>query len=86
MIAENRILAGTGFRDTTRIAAGDPDLWTGILAQNAEHIGDGIAELQARLAAFREALRAQDSSRIHELLHEGQISRKALDQAPRHPE
>lgn len=80
---ENRFLTGSGFRDTTRIAAGDPDLWTGILMQNAVHIGDVIDELQRNISAFREALSTRDAATIRDLLRKGQLSRDALDEAPR---
>jgi prephenate dehydrogenase len=42
-------LAARGFRDTTRIAAGDPDMWTEIFLANRD-------ALSASVAAFREAL------------------------------
>jgi prephenate dehydrogenase len=42
-------LAARGFRDTTRIAAGDPDMWTEIFLANRD-------ALSATLEAFREAL------------------------------
>jgi prephenate dehydrogenase len=41
--------AARGFRDTTRIAAGDPDMWTEIFLANRD-------ALTATVAAFREAL------------------------------
>ncbi len=44
-------LAGQGLRDVTRIAAGDTGLWTQILAANAAHAGQVLAELAADLAA-----------------------------------
>jgi len=42
-------LAARGFRDTTRIAAGDPDVWTEIFLANRD-------ALSASVEAFREAL------------------------------
>ena len=76
----NRSLTGSGFRDTTRIAASDPDLWCGILLQNAGHVVDGIDAVQQRLAEFRAALTAEDASEIRRLLHAGQQQRRQLDQ------
>jgi prephenate dehydrogenase len=35
-------LGGTGLADTTRIAAGDPALWTQILVSNASHIAEAL--------------------------------------------
>jgi prephenate dehydrogenase len=75
----NLPLVGSGFRDTTRIAAGDPDLWAGILLQNAGHVTDGIDRVQERLAEFRAALSKKDASAIRELLKEGQRKRMAVD-------
>lgn len=42
-------LAGQGLRDVTRIAAGDSELWTQILAANAAHTGELLAGLAADL-------------------------------------
>ena len=77
---KNRPLTGSGFRDTTRVAAGDPKLWTGILMSNSEQVIHGIDEFQQRLAAYREALATGNSQEIRKLLVEGQISREAVDE------
>ena len=76
---ENRGLTGTGFRDTTRIAAGDPELWSGILMQNAEHVAAGIEAVQQLLEAFRKAILSKDPDRIKELLAEGRSRRSTLE-------
>lgn len=54
-------LAGPGLRDTTRIAASDPELWVQILCANRGPVIDGLDALQADLAAFTDALREPDS-------------------------
>ncbi|HEY5201877.1 MAG TPA: prephenate dehydrogenase [Acidothermaceae bacterium] len=36
-------LGGTGLHDTTRVAAGDPDLWTQILLANADHLATALS-------------------------------------------
>ena len=76
---ENRPLTGTGFRDTTRIAAGDPQLWTGILMQNAQHVAAGIEAVQQQLQKYRAALRDGNTDQILNLLKDGQQQRAALD-------
>jgi prephenate dehydrogenase len=45
-------LAAGGFKDMTRIAAGSPELWTGICLDNATALSRGIDTLIDELAAF----------------------------------
>jgi len=75
---ELRELTATGFRDTTRVAAGDPALWTAIFAQNREAVGDALDLLQERLRRFRAAFRAGDWSQVDELLAQAKRNRDAL--------
>lgn len=72
-------LTGTGFRDTTRIAAGSAAVWTSILSDNAEHCIDAIQQAEARLAQFREALQSQNLEALTELWDAGAILRRKLD-------
>jgi prephenate dehydrogenase len=75
-------LAATGFRDTTRIASGDPDLWTAIFLQNAEPVVDQASLLIEQLREFQRAVRNGDAPRVRQLLEEGRQGRKLLDDAP----
>lgn len=61
-------LAATGFRDTTRIASGDPDLWTAILLANVEPVLAELQKYEESLTAFRQGLIARDAARVKELL------------------
>ena len=76
---ENRPLTGTGFRDTTRVAAGDPTLWTGILLNNAAHIIDGIEMMQQRLESFRTAIKLKNADVLKQLLEHGRVTRESID-------
>ncbi|MBC8113805.1 MAG: prephenate dehydrogenase/arogenate dehydrogenase family protein, partial [Candidatus Saccharimonas sp.] len=76
---ENRSLTGTGFRDTTRVAAGDPALWSGILLNNVSHVVAGIDDMQHRLESFRTALKLGNADVLMQLLEEGRANREALD-------
>jgi prephenate dehydrogenase len=71
-------LTAGGFRDTTRIAAGDPGLWTGIFAQNRLAILDGLQQLDLQLGRFREALMAGNWPVIGDLLAQAKKVRDAL--------
>jgi prephenate dehydrogenase len=63
-------LAGQGLRDVTRIAAGDPALWTQIFAANAGPVAEIAAQVAEDLAAAAAALArvaAGDEDAIKEL-------------------
>jgi prephenate dehydrogenase len=69
---------GNGFRDTTRLAAGDPDLWTAIFMQNATHVGNAVGTLQGRLDEFRQALLSGNAPAVRQLLTEAKGVRDDL--------
>jgi prephenate dehydrogenase len=72
-------LAGGGYRDSTRIALGNADLWTGILLANRSEISTSIAELTEILQNMRAALDAGDAEVIRALLAEGRAARQQFD-------
>jgi prephenate dehydrogenase len=71
-------LTATGFRDTTRVAAGDPSIWTAIFAENRLPVIAALELLNARLSRFRQALDAGDWAAVNCLLAEAKKVRDAL--------
>jgi prephenate dehydrogenase len=71
-------LAAGGFKDTTRIAAGSADLWTGICMDNAEALSEGLEELAGRLETFRRALDSRDSETVRDWLARAAEVRRSL--------
>jgi cyclohexadieny/prephenate dehydrogenase len=71
-------LAASGFRDTTRIAAGDPGLWTAIFAHNRDAVLVALTEVEAKLQEFRQAVTAQDWAALQQLLSQAKKVRDAL--------
>lgn len=69
-------LASTGFRDSTRIAGGDPELWTQILRQNRDEVELGLQDVIEGLQKFQQALSAEDQGRLFELLRDGVLARE----------
>lgn len=61
-------LAATGFRDTTRIAAGDPTLWTAIFKHNRISLLEALNHLERQLQAMRGALTVENWSHLERLL------------------
>ena len=70
-------LAATGFRDTTRVASGDPALWTAILMENREAVADHLRELVVLLGQYVKSLDTGDHSEIEALLTRGKAARDA---------
>jgi prephenate dehydrogenase len=71
-------LAAGGFKDTTRIAAGSPDLWTGICLDNAEALSEGLDELREVLGEFSDRLRAGDTPAVRSWLARAAEVRRSL--------
>ena len=76
---ENDELAATGFADTTRIASGDPELWTAILLANADAVSNSLSEYTQQLDEFRAAIVNRDADVLKNLLEEAKRKRDDLD-------
>lgn len=59
----SRLIAG-GWRDSTRIAAGSPEMWRDICLANAQPIEKELETLIEELGALQEALKAKDASAL----------------------
>ncbi|MBS0266800.1 MAG: prephenate dehydrogenase/arogenate dehydrogenase family protein [Planctomycetes bacterium] len=81
LLPANRELAATGFRDTTRIASGDADLWTAIFLGNRDPVLASLARFEGEIAAFRQALQQNDAAGLKKLLETAKISRDAIGTA-----
>jgi prephenate dehydrogenase len=71
-------LAAGGWCDTTRVAAGDPDLWQQILLSNREHVGAALDLMSEKLAAFRRAIDQRDAAGLEQQLTEAKRIRDAV--------
>jgi len=75
---ENRSLTAGGFQDTTRIAAGDPQLWSAILLANAGEVTAGLRAVSAHLLELLGAIEARDKDHLGKLLRVAKQHRDAL--------
>ena len=71
-------LAAGGFKDTTRIAAGSPELWTGICLDNADALAEGLEELRGTLGGFETLVRTRDAGGIRSWLERAADVRRTL--------
>jgi len=65
----NLDLAGTGLRDTTRLADSDPDLWSEIAASNAEELSKAVRKLREQLERVEKSLDASEP--LHDFFRTG---------------
>jgi cyclohexadieny/prephenate dehydrogenase len=70
---------GPGARDTTRLAAGDPTLWTEILLMNRDEVLAVLRALEEPLGAVERALEAGDAAALHAWLGRGAEWRRRVE-------
>jgi prephenate dehydrogenase len=66
--ASARELAGTGFRDFTRIAASDPALWADLLSANRRALAAPLLAAAERFTALARAIEAGDAGALERFL------------------
>jgi len=77
-------LAGAGFRDVTRIAASNPDLWVAILRSNRTAVLEGLQTLGKRLEGVADAISAGAWEELRSWLDEARSARLELFAKPDH--
>ena len=71
-------LVGGGFRDTTRIASSDADMWADICMTNAQPITDSLLHLQTLLDEVIDAVQKGDRQVIRHFFKRAKIRRDDL--------
>ncbi|MCA9053298.1 MAG: prephenate dehydrogenase/arogenate dehydrogenase family protein [Planctomycetaceae bacterium] len=77
--AAERPFAATGFRDTTRIAAGDPAVWTPILLQNSGPLLESLGDLRSEIEKLESAIQQGDSEAVSAWLSHARQLRSELN-------
>ena len=72
-------LAASGWRDTTRVAAGDANLWEPIFVANREHVLAALDRFLAKASELREALDHSDNRQLHRILQQAITTKRARD-------
>jgi prephenate dehydrogenase len=57
-------LCATGFRDTTRIASGSPEMWRDIALANRKNISQSVDAFVGELKKFQSALKRNDAAAV----------------------
>ena len=71
-------LAARGFRDTTRIAAGDPDMWTEIFLANRDALSTSVAAFREALADLERVIAAGTTGELQAALARIKAMREGL--------
>lgn len=71
-------LAARGFRDTTRIAAGDPDMWTEIFLANRDALSASVAAFREALTDLERVIAAGATDELHAVLARIKAMREGL--------
>ncbi len=71
-------LAAGGFRDMTRIAAGDPRIWLDICQDNRGAILDVLDDLIGSLGEMRSVIDRGDTDELDQRLRAAQVARRSL--------
>ena len=66
-------LAGSGYRDTTRVASGPEELWREIFLDNREELLSAISDLQVHIGALKNALSGTDGEAVETFLRAARI-------------
>jgi len=71
-------LVATGWADTTRVAAADPELWTQIFSQNKTALLEALDRLVDQIDQLRTGISAENWSQIQNTLQKAKRTRDAL--------
>ena len=74
---ELAMLCANGFRDTTRIASGSPEMWRDIALANRKNLLRALSAFESGLGAFKRALRSGNERAISQFFEQARERREA---------
>lgn len=75
----HRGVSAGSYRDLTRVAWLNPDMWADLFLQNADHLADEIDTLMAELSKYKAAIETGDREGLRALLDEGRRLKAEID-------
>ena len=67
------------YRDLTRVAKLNEDMWTELFLENPENLAEEIDTLIENLKLYSDAIKANDSGALHALLKDGREKKAIID-------
>lgn len=77
--ARHKGFSAGSYRDVSRVATVDENLWCELFAENSDLLSAEVEQLITRLEAFRKAIVSKDKPSISRMLKEGRISKLRAD-------
>jgi prephenate dehydrogenase len=71
------LLCANGFRDTTRIASGSPEMWRDIALANRKNLGNALERFIRDLKKIQAVLKKGDAAAAEKFFHQGKQRRDA---------
>jgi prephenate dehydrogenase len=71
------LLCANGFRDTTRIASGSPEMWRDIALANRRNLGKALATFIRDLKKIQTVLKKGDEKAVEKFFRQGKLRRDA---------
>ena len=72
---EQKVLCANGFRDTTRIASGSPEMWRDIVLANRRNLSGALGSLVKQLRRLEGVIRRGDEAAISHFLEQAKARR-----------
>lgn len=76
---EHRGFSAGSFKDMTRVARLNENMWTELFIDNSDYLCDEIDGLITRLSSYRNAIKSRDAGSLKKLLKSGSDRKKFLD-------
>lgn len=76
---ERKYFIGGSFRDATRVALINPDLWSELFISNKENILKEIEDFENNLSIMKEAIKNEDASLMKEIFYKAGSKRRKLN-------
>ncbi len=67
------------YKDLTRVAWLNENMWSELLAENSENVISELDSIMASLGEYRDALAKNDKERLRELLRDGRLCKERVD-------
>lgn len=75
----HRGVSAGSYKDLTRVAWLNPDMWTPLFIENKAHLGQELDWLIKELSMYRDAILSSDAPRLRALLEDGRLRKEEID-------